>query len=119
MRHIKSLIDRRIKRVRTMQAAAYVQMDRYFTARYSWGQGCDPARAHDWAALCMALDTQTYRGEYDPCEEWRAEFLFERFKWPSGNVGSIVSMVRMYHDGWDLLREWGLVASLDDDEEVA
>lgn len=94
------IIDRRYKYVKEVEAKAYPQMIRYFAARYSWGQPCDPLRARDWQALAGYLATCQVKG-VEPI--WHAPFQF-----PSGNRGSLSGLVSCYHDGWELLDELGV-----------
>ena len=93
-------IDRRYKFVRETMDRARPQMVQYFSARYSWGQPCDPQRAKDWATLAGYLATCQVKG-MDP--EWN-----KRFAWESGNQGSPSGMVDCYHDGWELLQDLGV-----------
>lgn len=55
MEKIKKVMDYRRSYVKHQQALGYSQMVRYFQARYSWGQPCDPRRATDWGTLCAYL----------------------------------------------------------------
>jgi len=101
MRKALALIDRRRSFVKHQAALGRSQMVRYFQARYSWGQPCDPRRADDWGTLCAVLRTGLAKGvEVD----WH-----ERLVWPSGNAGSIAGMVGVYHDGHELLHDLGLI----------
>ena len=93
-------IDRRFKDVVRVHEEARGQMVQYFAARYSWGQPCDPMRAKDWAMLAGYLMTCYKTGK--PLE------LDERFIWPSGNRGTIRSLVNQYHDGAELLDDLGI-----------
>lgn len=92
--------DGRITWARSCYRKAYPQMINYFAARYSWGQGCDPRRAEDWATLAGYLAQCQYRAE-EP--EWDTVF-----KWPSGNTGTPRGLVDIYHDGWALLEDLGV-----------
>lgn len=94
-------IDRRFSDVRRVLAEGAAQMNRYFLARYSWGQGCDPMRARDWGTLCAYLMTCYKTGA--PLE------LSRPFRWPSGNVGTVSGMVGIYHDGAELLDDLGIL----------
>lgn len=100
-------IDRRYKFVRTVMEQAYPQMIRYYAARYSWGQPCDPMRAKDWAYLAGLLATSQCKGQ--PLA-WDKPLRF-----PSGNQGSPSGLVDIYHDGWELLQDLGLY---DPEEEL-
>jgi len=94
------VIDRRYKNVREVMEKAYPQMTRYFAARYSWGQPCDPMRAKDWAYLAGILATCNAKGQEIPWDKW--------FKFPSGNTGSPSGLIDCYHDGWQLLEDLGV-----------
>jgi hypothetical protein len=107
----KLSIDRRFRFVKDTEKAAYAQMVRYFAARYSWGQPCDPLRARDWAALAGYLATCQCKGE-DPI--WHDRFVF-----PSGNIGSPSGLTASYHDGWELLSDLGVHDAFGDYQEAA
>ena len=96
----KITFDKRLKASREAYRKAYPQMIQYFAARYSWGQPCDPARAHDWATLAGYLAMIQWRGQVVPWDK--------QWTWPSGNHGSMAGLVGCYHDGWELLADLGL-----------
>lgn len=101
MDQIIKAIDRRRAHVRHQITLGKSQMVRYFAARYSWGQPCDPRRAYDWGILCAYLRDCQFNG-VDP--DFRTPWA-----WPSGNRGSLGGMIDHYHDGWELLAELGLI----------
>lgn len=90
-------LDRRIRRAREAFEEGKRQMQMYWLARYSFGQGCDPARAEDWGTLLGYLATCLHRGE---APAWDT-----RFEFPSGNIGTPRSLVDVYHDGWELIAD--------------
>lgn len=106
MQHIVKTIDRRRAHIKSTINLGRAQMIRYFAARYSWGQACDPRRAYDWGIACAYLRHCQYEG-IDP--DYRARWI-----WPSGNAGSVGGLIDVYHDGWELLADLGLI---DRDEE--
>lgn len=101
MRKALALIDRRRAYVKHQTRLGRSQMVRYFQARYSWGQPCDPRRAEDWGTLCAILRAGLVNGEV---VDWH-----ERLTWPSGNEGTIAGLVNVYHDGGELLADLGLI----------
>jgi hypothetical protein len=94
--------DRRFRSVRETYDDAYRQMKAYWLSRYSWGQPCDPKRAEDWATLAAHIMTVRVK-------EHRMPDLNVRYQFPSGNVGTISSLIDHYHDGWGLLEDLELV----------
>ena len=105
MESIRKVLDFRRSYIKHQFNLGQSQMVRYFQARYSWGQPCDPRRAEDWGTLCAYLrDCQEKGLMADMSRTWI---------WPSGNKGSISGLVGIYHDGWELLDELGLVEELD------
>ena len=101
MNRIIETMDRRRAHIKHQINLGRAQMVRYFAARYSWGQPCDPRRAYDWGILCAYLRHCIYEG-IEP--DYRAQWI-----WPSGNRGSVAGLIDIYHDGWELLAELGLV----------
>lgn len=97
---LKPKIDNRIAWVKKVQEKAFPQMTNYFISRYSWGQGCDPKRAKDWATLAGYLATCHHKAQRPGWHEVMA--------WPSGNTGTPAGMVEIYHDGWELLADLGV-----------
>ena len=105
MESIRKVLDFRRSYIKHQYNLGRSQMVRYFQARYSWGQPCDPLRSTDWGTLCAYLrDCQEKGLMADMSRTWI---------WPSGNKGSISGLVGIYHDGWELLDELGLVEGLD------
>lgn len=102
---IVKTLDRRRSYVKHQISLGAAQMVRYFSARYSWGQPCDPRRANDWGTLCAYLRDCQVKG--------LAADFHRKWTWPSGNVGSISGMINNYHDGWELLSDLGLTDELD------
>lgn len=101
MESIRKVLDYRRSYIKRQHALGRSQMVNYFAARYSWGQPCDPRRADDWGTLCAYLrDCQVKGLACDFNRSWT---------WPSGNRGSIGGLIGIYHDGWELLAELGLV----------
>lgn len=100
MQQIIKTIDRRRAHIKSTINLGRAQMVRYFAARYSWGQACDPRRAYDWGIACAYLRHCQYEG-IDP--DYRAQWI-----WPSGNRGSVGGLIDVYHDGWELLHDLGL-----------
>lgn len=96
----KIKFDKRVKVAMEAYRRAYPQMIQYFAARYSWGQPCDPRRAHDWATLAGYLAEHQWRGQEVDWGQW--------YEWPSGNRGTLSGLVEVYHDGWALLEDLGL-----------
>ena len=92
--------DMRFKDVRKVHDEAKRQMGAYWLSRYSWGQPCDPMRLEDWAALCANLKSKQVKG--------LPPSLDDRFVFPSGNSGTLASLIEHYHDGWELLEDLGL-----------
>lgn len=105
MLQIQKQIDKRRSHVKHQINLGKAQMVRYFAARYSWGNPCDPNRAYDWGVLCAYLRNCQFNG-VDPD-------YHTRWVWPSGNAVSVGGLIDNYHDGWELLAELGLI-----DEEV-
>lgn len=98
---IRKVLDYRKSYVNQTHELGRAQMVRYFAARYSWGQPCDPRRANDWGTLCAYLrDCQQKGLMADMSRTW---------EWPSGNKGSIVGMMGIYHDADELLADLGLL----------
>lgn len=111
MQHLLKTIDRRRAYIRDTIEAGRVQMVNYFAARYSWGQPCDPARANDWGVMCAHLR--------QCLEQGKKPDYFAQWIWPSGNRGSIMRMIDVYHDGWDLLADIGAIEREEFDEVEA
>lgn len=106
MQAIRKALDYRRAYIRRTVAIGETQMASYFQARYSWGQPCDPMRSTDWGTLCAYLRKCQVEGlEVDYRKVWA---------WPSGNKGTIGGLVDIYHDGWQLLADLGLVDNLED-----
>lgn len=99
----KISFDLRLKGMKKLHEEARKQMGMYWLARYSWGQPCDPRRAEDWAALVCYLETSRRHGFAVH------ELLDTPFEFPSGNTGTIRSLIDVYHDGWELLEDIGVV----------
>jgi hypothetical protein len=105
MEKIRKVLDYRRAYVKHTHSLGYSQMVRYFAARYSWGQSCDPKRATDWGTLCAYLrDCQEKGLMADFSKSW---------EWPSGNKGSISGLMGIYHDSAEMLQELGLIDELD------
>ena len=105
MEQIRKVLDFRRSYVKHQFNLGRSQMVSYFQARYSWGQPCDPRRAEDWGTLCAYLRDCQHKG-------LMADFR-KVWAWPSGNKGSIAGLIDVYHDGYELLEELGLVEELD------
>jgi hypothetical protein len=105
MEKIRKVLDYRRSYVKQTHELGRAQMVRYFQARYSWGQPCDPRRANDWGTLCAYLRDCQEKGLF---ADFRRSWV-----WPSGNKGSISGMLGIYHDGYELLADLGLVDELD------
>ena len=105
MEKIRKVLDYRRTHIKHTHNLGASQMVRYFAARYSWGQPCDPKRANDWGTLCAYLRDCQHKG-------LAADFS-QVWLWPSGNKGTISGLIGIYHDGGELLEELGLLDQLD------